>query len=252
MPFDIQGVRERLPDRRIEWHPCVDSTMFEAARLAREGCASGTIVGAEQQTAGHGRYGRAWHSEAETGLYVSIVLRHRFPSSCVPVATLALGLAAAEAVQRSASLACDLRWPNDLLVQSKKCGGILAELEDSVIIAGIGINVNQSAFPSELGATATSLRLASGRSHSRERLFVELAQSVDNFCSLLESEGKDPILEMFSRASSFVHGRRVDVDLGDSTVRGTTAGLNASGFLILRGDDGNENLILAGGVRPCS
>jgi len=226
--------------------------MFEASRMARAGCASGTIVGADEQTAGHGRYGRTWHSETETGLYVSIVLRHRFSKASTPVVTLALGLAAAEAIQKSTNIVCDLRWPNDLMVESKKCGGILTELEDSVIIAGIGINVNQSAFPSELSATAISLRLASGRMHSRENLMVDLAVSVDSFCSILEAEGKEPILEMFSRASSFVQGRRVDVDLGESTVRGTTVGLNASGFLILRGDDGVENVILAGGIRPCS
>jgi BirA family biotin operon repressor/biotin-[acetyl-CoA-carboxylase] ligase len=252
MPFDLVRVRQSLACARVEWHACVDSTMFEASRLAREGAPSGTIVGADEQTAGHGRYGRTWHSEAEAGLYVSFVLRHRFSSSSVPVVTLALGLAAADAILKSTDQACDLRWPNDLLLQAKKCGGILTELEDSAIIAGIGINVNQSAFPSEISECATSLRQVTGRPHSRENLLIELALSVDQYCALLQSEGKEPILEMFSRSSSFVRGRRVDVDLGDSVLRGTTAGLNASGFLILRGDDGVENVILAGGVRPCS
>ena len=226
--------------------------MTEASRLAAAGCDSGTIVGAEEQTAGQGRYGRVWHSEPGSGLYVSIVLRYQFPPDTLPLVTLALGLAVSDAILKAADLACDLRWPNDVLIRSRKCAGILTQLEGPAIIAGIGINVNHAAFPDELAAIATSLRIASGRVQSRERLLVELVSSVTNFCSLLEREGREPILEMFSRASSFVHGRRVYVDQGDAMLHGTTAGLNNSGFLVLRGDDGKQNVIMAGGVRPCS
>ena len=134
----------------------------------------------------------------------------------------------------------------------KKCAGILTQLEGSAIIAGIGINVNHSQFPASLSAIATSLRIASGRVHSRERLLVQLVASVDSFCTLLEKEGKEPILDMFARASSFVHGRRVSVEQGDSLLEGTTVGLNESGFLLLRDDAGKQNVIIAGGVRPCS
>lgn len=252
MAFDSDWVRARLPERRIDWYASVRSTMIEASRLAASGCESGTVVGAEEQTAGQGRYGRTWHSEADSGLYISIVLRYAFASKAVPLVTLALGLATVEAILKITDLACDLRWPNDVLIQSKKCSGILTQLEGSAIIAGIGINVNHTGFPKDLSPFATSLRLASGRAYSREGLLVALLASVDSFCSLLEIEGREPILSMFSLASSFVYGRRVDVDLGDSVVSGTTAGLNESGFLILRGDDGSENLIVAGGVRPCS
>jgi BirA family biotin operon repressor/biotin-[acetyl-CoA-carboxylase] ligase len=153
---------------------------------------------------------------------------------------------------KASDISCDLRWPNDVLIQSRKCAGILTQLEGSAIIAGIGINVNHAAFPDELSAIATSLRMATGRVHSRERLLVELVSSVTSFCSLLEKEGREPILAMFSRASSFVYGRRVYVDQGDAMLQGTTAGLDPSGFLVLRGDDGKQNVIIAGGVRPCS
>jgi BirA family biotin operon repressor/biotin-[acetyl-CoA-carboxylase] ligase len=251
MSFDLARVRSSLLNRPIHWHPVVDSTMLEASRLAAAGCESGTIVGADEQTAGQGRYGRAWHSEPESGLYVSIVLRHRFPPSTLPLVTLALGLAASEAILNVTDLDCDLRWPNDVLIQSRKCAGILAQLEGSAIIAGIGVNVNHSAFPPELSDIATSLRLASHRTHSRERLLIELAQSVDKFCALLETEGGEPILTMFSKASSFVYGRRVSVDQGHSMAQGTTVGLNSSGFLILQGDDGTKKVIFTGGVRPC-
>ncbi len=250
--IDLARVQSELPDHRMYWHTTIGSTMTEASQLAASGCESGTVVGAEEQTAGQGRYGRTWHSEPGSGLYVSIVLRYPFPPHAQPLVTLALGLATGEAILKAAGLACDLRWPNDVLIQSKKCAGILTQLEGPAIIAGIGINVNHAVFPDELSTIATSLRMASGRMHSRERLLVELVSSVTSFCTLLEKEGREPILTMFSRASSFVHGRRVYVDQGGSMLQGTTAGVNESGFLVLLGDDGKQNVIIAGGVRPCS
>ena len=252
MKLDLQRVRAALPDRRIDWHPSIGSTMTEAGRLAISGCPSGTVVGAEEQTAGQGRYGRDWHSEPDSGLYVSIVLRYPFRANELPLVTLALGLAASEAILKAADLACDLRWPNDVLLQSRKCAGILTQLEGPAIIAGIGINVNHAEFPEELRSVATSLRIAGGRAYSRERLLLELVPSVETFCSLLEREGSQPILAMFARASSFVYGRRVYVDQGDALLRGTTAGLNSAGFLLLDSDDGRQNVIITGGVRPCS
>jgi BirA family biotin operon repressor/biotin-[acetyl-CoA-carboxylase] ligase len=252
MPIDLEWLRSQLPDRRFEWHPTISSTMTAASRLASEGTASGTVVGAEEQTAGQGRHGRAWHSEPGSGLYISIILRRRFTPTALPVVTLALGLAVREAILKAADLACDLRWPNDLLIESQKCAGILTTLESSAIIAGIGINVNHSSFPAELSNIATSLRIASGRVHSRERLLVSLLAAVDAYCDLLETKGRLPIIEAFARVSSYVSGRRVCVDQDGSQLRGTTAGLNDSGFLILRGDDGANNVIVAGGVRPCS
>jgi BirA family transcriptional regulator, biotin operon repressor / biotin---[acetyl-CoA-carboxylase] ligase len=254
--MDCDFVRLHMPDRYIEWHAVIGSTMTEASRLAASGAPSGTVVGAEEQTAGQGRHGRTWHSEPGSGLYVSVILRHQLTPATLPVVTLALGLAVSGAILQATDLACDLRWPNDVLIPSKKsegkCAGILTLLEGSAIIAGIGINVNQSQFPVELGGIATSLRIASGRVHSRETLLLELLPSIDRYCELLERDGREPILKMFSSASSYVTGRRVCVDQAGSALRGTTAGLSDSGFLILRGDDGRNNLIVAGGVRPCS
>jgi BirA family biotin operon repressor/biotin-[acetyl-CoA-carboxylase] ligase len=226
--------------------------MTEANRLASSGALSGSVVGAEEQTAGLGRRGRSWHSEPGSGLYVSVILRHQFAPATLPVVTLALGLAVSDAILQATELVCDLRWPNDVLIQGQKCAGILTQLEGSAIIAGIGINVNHSRFPVELGGIATSLRLVSGRVFSREQLLLKLLPSIDRYCALLETEGRGLILEMFSRASSYVSDRRVCVDQDGSTLRGTTGGLADSGFLILRGEDGRENLIVAGGVRPCS
>ncbi len=250
--MDCDLLRAELPGRRIEWFARVESTMIEASRLAAAGAPSGTVVGAEEQTSGRGRHGRSWHSEPGQGLYVSIILHSELEPATLPVVTLALGLAAREAVLKSTDVDCDLRWPNDLLIGPEKCGGILTVLESSAIIAGIGINVNHSSFPVELSGIATSLRMASGRIQSRERLLLALLASIDAHCNLLETEGRGAVIDTFARASSYVSGRRVCVDQDGSQLRGTTAGLNDSGFLMLRGDDGTNSVIVAGGVRPCS
>jgi BirA family biotin operon repressor/biotin-[acetyl-CoA-carboxylase] ligase len=249
-PLNIERVRRQLPGRRIEWFETVGSTMHEAARLAAAGCPSGTAVVADEQTAGQGRHGRSWHSEPGSGLYVSVVLRVPLPADSLPVLTLALGLAAAEAISRATGLGPDLRWPNDVMIDQKKVAGILVQLVDSVAVAGIGVNVNHARFPPEIASEATSLRLATGNSQSREDLLILLLPAIDSFCRMLLEGGRGPVLEMFSRHSSYVRGRRVRVEQPGGTVEGTTAGLDPSGFLILRADDGSESLILAGGVRP--
>lgn len=246
MPLDLARVRARFPGRAIHWHDTLPSTMPEAVRLALEGAPGGTVVGADEQTAGQGRYERRWHSEAGAGLYQTVILRLARPA---PQVTLALGLATARAIETAAGIKTDLRWPNDVLIGDRKVAGILVQLHNDAVIAGIGINVNQQRFPADVAGIATSLRLAAGREQPREDLLIALLDEIDIHCEILSANGPAAILEMFTHASSYVRGRRVIVD---DRVTGTTAGLNADGFLKLRRDDGVEQTILAGGVRPCS
>lgn len=227
--FNVASVRARLPGRQIDWFESLDSTMIEARRDMQPG----RIVVAEEQTAGMGRHGRKWISEAGTGLYVSMVLA----AKPLPVIMLALGLATRHAIGCG-----DIRWPNDVLLNGKKCAGVLAQLEGDTIIAGIGINVSQTQFPDDLETPATSL-LLEGVTVSREDLLVTLVECVDRYTRL----SSDEILRQFTNASSYVVGKRVRVETG---VEGVTCGLDPAGFLRLREDNGTETVILAGGVRP--
>jgi len=238
MTFDIDSVRSRLPGHEIDWFDTIDSTMLEAAR-------SGRIVGAEEQTAGRGRHGRTWHSPKGAGLYVSMPLH----DVAGPVVTLALGLAVRVAIINTTSLAPDLRWPNDVLLRAHKCAGILAQLEGDSIIAGIGINVSQTEFPEGLDTPATSLVLE-GAQVAREDLLVTLVHAVDDSCRILSEEGPDTIMRQFAQASSYASGRRVRAEAAGRSIEGVTRGLNPSGFLIVREDNGAETTIMAGGVRP--
>jgi BirA family transcriptional regulator, biotin operon repressor / biotin---[acetyl-CoA-carboxylase] ligase len=247
--LDLEAVWRRLPGRQIEYHSALDSTMYAAARLAGEGCASGAVVIAEKQSAGQGRHGRSWHSEAGSGIYCSVVLRLPLPAQSMPLITLALGLAASDAIWRAAEIHCDLRWPNDVMLGGKKVAGILARSADSAVIAGIGINVNHSSFPAGLAREAISLRLYAGRTFSREDLLTALLPSIDSFSKTLVENGGDAILSLFTKSSSYAAGRRVTVQQPGGVIEGVTAGLNASGFLVVRTDNGKDTLILAGGVR---
>jgi BirA family transcriptional regulator, biotin operon repressor / biotin---[acetyl-CoA-carboxylase] ligase len=160
-------------------------------------------------------------------------------------------LAAADAIQKTTNLLCDLRWPNDVLIGERKVAGILTHLIGDCVIAGIGINVNQLGFPNELRTPATSLRMeSSGRRQSREQLIVQLLASVDAFCTTLENAGVAEILRAFSAASSYARNRRVIVE--ESGARGTTGGLDENGFLLIRFDDGKTQRLAAGGVRPAN
>lgn len=211
----------------IEWFTTLDSTMLEARRNPT----LGRVIVADEQTAGMGRMGRAWHSPPGEGLYVSIVMRP------APLLTLALGLAVRDVIGERA----DLRWPNDVLLGERKVAGILAQNEGHVVVAGIGINVSQRSFPDGLDTPASSLALE-GIATTREELLPALVAAVDRFAILAPEE----IRRRFEQASSYATGRRVRA--GDKT--GVTCGLDAQGFLRLREDDGSETMILAGGVRP--
>ncbi len=136
------------------------------------------------------------------------------------------------------------------MLGERKTAGILVQLVDSVVIAGLGINVNHPAFPPEIVHEATSLRLATGRVLSREDLLIGLLPAIDSFTRMLMEGGRQAIIDQFTRRSSYATGKRVRVDAPGGAITGTTAGLDSAGFLKVRADDGSESLILAGGVRP--
>ena len=233
-PLDVDRLRAIFRGRAVEYYSTVDSTMAAAT-----GRALGTIVVADEQTAGRGRHGHSWHSEPGAGIYVSIVLQP------TPVLTLALGLATAEAIAITTGIACDLRWPNDVMVRGRKVAGILVELVNGLAIGGIGINVNQSGFPAGLAEEATSLRLQAGCEFSRTAILLSVIQAIESF----QTFDKEAVLRLFTQGSSYASGRRVTVSQPEGTVEGVTAGLDGSGYLVVRQDDGTDTLILAGGVR---
>ena len=237
----------------------LDSTMRAAAHRARSGCPEGTVVTADLQTAGRGRHGRTWHSEEGQGLYLSLVLRPDCTPDKAPLLTLVAGLGAKDALERTAGVQCDIRWPNDILIRERKCCGILVEMEASKgtvdhVVVGIGVNLNHLKFPAELRETATSLRIETGTCWTRDSILGPLLDSLQSCYELLVTSGPAPIVEAFQQSSSYALGRRVIIEglPVEATVptRGVTAGLSSAGLLLLRSEDGSVAPVLAGSVRP--
>jgi BirA family transcriptional regulator, biotin operon repressor / biotin---[acetyl-CoA-carboxylase] ligase len=231
---------------------------------AQSGAAHGSVWIADEQTAGRGRSDHRWHSPAGDGLYVSVLLRPQMALVDALWLSLASALAAQAAIATVTSLAPDIRWPNDILIGSRKCGGILVETSSVAsqpdapamlryAVAGVGVNVNQQSFPAELQALATSLRHEGGREWAREQILIEFLRALDNEIACLEAELRDAsieagLLERFAASSSWVRGKRVRVDEAGGYT-GVTDGLNVRGFLRVAGDDGMVHTVLSGGVR---
>ena len=213
------------------------STMKDAAALAHEGKPHGTAVIADIQTAGIGRHGHAWHSDDLGGLYISIILHLEI----APTLTLALGLAVQRALNDLAQVSTDLRWPNDVMLNERKVAGILVQAAEGALIAGIGLNVNQSAFPPDLAEIATSLKIETGSEHPKDALADRIIAESLRYVALTKQE----ILSRFERNSTWPKGKAVEVD---GHIRGTTAGLDENGFLLVRTPEKLETII-AGGVR---
>ena len=259
--FDLQAVEAGIAGTefagRVMHFPSVGSTNVLAIEAAQAGARSGVWV-ADEQTAGRGRGGHGWHSTAGDGLYVSALVTPPLPMTTALTISLATGLAAQAAIAEVTGLRVDIRWPNDLLVGRRKCGGILVETAVSpgldgqpamlrYAVIGVGINLNHESFPAEIEAVATSLRRESGERVSREDLLAALLRRLDVEVGLLSVNGAE-LLERFAGASSWVRGKRVRVDEGGGYT-GETAGLDNRGFLLVDGDDGLRRTVLSGGVR---
>jgi BirA family transcriptional regulator, biotin operon repressor / biotin---[acetyl-CoA-carboxylase] ligase len=230
-----------------------DSTNRVAMELGYASEPEGTVVIAEEQTAGRGRAGRQWHSERGTGLYFTLLLRPKLAPAQAPLLTMLAGLSAHAAIQVQTGLQPELKWPNDLLLNGKKIGGILTEMhaEPSAVrfvIVGIGINVNQENFPAELASVATSLRKESGKWNYRLELLVRLLKQFETDYQLFLREGPRFVVERFQSVSNFAKGRRVRVDTGSNSYTGTTAGLTPEGLLQVARDNGPVTTVIAGDV----
>lgn len=239
--------------KRIHHFFKVGSTNDVALRLGQEGEPHGTLVIAEEQTAGRGRAGRVWHSEKSSGIHVSVLLRPQLPPGEAPLLTLLAGLAARDAVAEQTGLEADVRWPNDLLLGGKKFCGILTEMQaepDRIhfVVIGIGLNVNHTRFPESLVGVATSLRIEAGRAASRLELLVKLLRQLDRYYNRFLAEGARPILERFAQVSSYARGKRVRISTPTESYVATTAGLEPNGLLRVVREDGRSEAVISADV----
>lgn len=244
----------RLGERLVSFLAVAASTNDEALALARGGAPSGTMVVAERQSRGRGRLGREWLSPPGVGLYCSLVLRPRLDPADLPKLTLGAGLAASRAVEAVTGLRPLLKWPNDLWLNEKKVGGILAEARfdqaSPVVVLGIGLNVNtgEESFPPELREKVSSLHLHSGREFTRSALLAALWDESLAMVARLEREGFAGILADWRERDATL-GRELEwLSQSGRIVRGRSLGPDADGLLRIRDGAGQIHEVLSGDV----
>jgi BirA family biotin operon repressor/biotin-[acetyl-CoA-carboxylase] ligase len=276
-PFDLRAVEQAIANTEFAGHlqhfVSVTSTNDLALKAAQSGARHGVWI-ADEQTAGRGRGSRAWHSTPGDGLTMTALLSPPIPIE----SALGLSLQVAIAVQSAiASVAgfrrrdqIDIRWPNDLLLNGRKCGGILIETSAQSVpasgpsmlrhaVLGIGINVNHAVFPPELDAVTTSLRRelpSPSQTLRREPLAAAILLALDQEIRRLTTSNQQSATSNqhrdLTQFSSWISGKRVRVEARDDDpggYTGITAGLNPSGFLLVNGDDGQLHTVLSGGLR---
>jgi BirA family biotin operon repressor/biotin-[acetyl-CoA-carboxylase] ligase len=231
----------------------IDSTNRMAMELGQSGGPEGTVVIAEEQTAGRGRAGRNWQSERGSGIYATLLLRPRISPVQASLLTMMAGLSAHAAVRAQTGLVPDLKWPNDLMLAGKKLGGILTEMQADTslvrfVIVGIGINVNQERFAGDIASSATSLRMEAGKPFSRLEFLARLLREFERDYLAFLRDGGNSVTERFCEVSSYARGKRVRVNNGAETYTGITAGVRPEGLLQVKRDDGELVAVIAGDV----
>ena len=237
----------------LYWYPVTDSTNTQAKKLAAAGAPHGAVLIAGHQTGGRGRMGRSFQSQEGKGVYLSVVLRPNCPPEQLMHLTCAAGVAMLDAVEKASGVRPSLKWINDLVIGSKKLGGILVEMSvdkgmvDYAVI-GIGINCLQQPedFHPEIRHMATSLSIASGKVISPEVLAAAMVESLHNLSLTLFAE-KAQIMEDY-KANCITLGKQIQVLRCGSVRPGIAIDLDAEGGLLVQYTDGTRETVSSGEV----
>lgn len=228
-----------------EWagHPTVflektDSTNNEAKRLAEAGAGHGTLVVAEFQEAGKGRRGRHWTSESGTGIWMTILLKPKFPPSQAAMLTLAAAMAVTDGIREAAGLCAGIKWPNDIVLAGKKVCGILTEMSaepDYInhVVVGIGINANIREFPAELKEKATSLYLEQGAPVSRAAVIAAVWKAFEKYYGRFLETADLTFLREEYEARLLNRNEKVCVLDPKGNWEGTARGIDENGRLLV-------------------
>lgn len=229
----------------------VDSTNEEVKRLAAKGGENGSVVTAEQQTAGKGRFGRVWSSD-NGGLYFTVLLKPNLPPSDIASITLASGYAVCQAIIAYTGLQARVKWPNDIIIGTKKVCGILTEMaaqSDRIdyVAIGIGINLNHTEFPRPIDKKATSLLIETGKRIDKNDFLAVVLGYLDkvitDFCVSLSVDD----LKNFKAVCATL-GRQVTVERGSSVIKGVAVDITSSGELVVTDENGTEVIVGSGEV----
>lgn len=231
--------------QEIHYFDVVDSTQTVAHRLAQEGAKHGTVVISEEQTAGKGRLMRPWESSKRKGIWLTVILRPDIPPHRAPQLTLVTAIAVVNTMKTLLNISDPkIKWPNDILINGKKCTGILTEMQAEsdvvqALLIGIGINVNQTEadFSDDIKDIATSLRIEEGEEIDRPKFIATLLYFLEHYSNMYIKNGFGRIRELWEEASCTI-GQRLEVTTLREKFEGVATGINSDGVLQVRLDDG--------------
>ena len=238
--------------RSYFFEPEVDSTNTQLAEHAKRGATHGTVLVADTQTRGRGRFDRTWQSPVGQNLYFSVLLRPDWTVDARRPVSLAAGVALAEAVEPLLPTSPELKWPNDLLSSGRKLAGILVEsaVDRQTIrhlVLGIGLNVNQQAFPEPIADLAGSLSLAAGRQFDRAEVLATVLGRLEVWVDRLHDDGPEPIVTRLCDYAPWM-GKQISVRNGEHELVGTALGIEPHGALRLQDEQGEVHSIVSGDV----
>ena len=254
-PWEIKnGLSTKILGREIAYHETVASTMDEAFALGVRRAAEGTVVCAEGQTKGRGRLGRTWVSPKGKGIYLSVLLRPRLPLVRVAELTLLSAVAICQAVQHAAGVAARIKWPNDILINNHKLGGILTELSAEMdrvnfIVVGIGLNITRPAGKSVPGAAF--LKDIARKDFTRAALAREILHSLEMWYETIHQHGVSPVLKKWKDLSVTL-GQAVRVVEPGGTIAGKAVDLADDGGLLIQTSQGRVIKKMSGDVEIIS
>ena len=231
----------------------IDSTNRQAKKLAEEGATNGTLIIANKQNQGKGRRGRHWEMEGGTAIAMSLILKPDIMPNIASMLTLVMGMSILEACQKTLAVEAQIKWPNDVLVNSKKVCGILTEMSAEIdyvnyIIIGVGINVNGTSFSSELENKAISLKMATGKQVNRSELTVSILEKFQkNYQVFLEAGNVQFLMKQYNANLAGINNKVRVLNLGTEYI-GTSLGINERGELLVEGSDGVRHTVYSGEV----
>jgi len=239
----------------IIFHESITSTNDRALEIGlNRDHPEGIVVIADSQTSGRGRLGRKWISPSGVNLYFSVILQPPFSQQECTILSLAAAASAVSAIEDYTGLNASIKWPNDILINGKKIGGILVEFKSGhgktdMLIIGMGINVNMTLdkLPDDIKPHTTSLMIENGLEVSRTELLGRLLSELESTYKLLIKGDREILIKKWADSVSTI-GKEISVIIKEQIITGTAEAVTGSGGLLIRLADGREEIINAGNV----
>ena len=264
--IDIFEIKKNLKGsfigKNIYYEEKVDSTNTLARELSAKGVKNGSVVISDYQEKGRGRNGKIWTSPCGCNIYMSIILKPKFSPEVAQGMTILAAVSVADAIAEVTSLKPQIKWPNDILIGSKKVSGILTEMSTQNmiiehIIVGIGINVNAEENDMEDGIKniATSLLIESKKTDgftgllNRNKLITSILNKFDKYYEMFLSTGLSSVLQYYQKYFSMI-GKEIEINIKDKRVKGQVVGIDSKGALLLKTGENELERVVSGEIYP--